>query len=88
MTGQPRTPRITAHHPEDNTVTLTWDHSPADGNRCTQVHLERYDRCEDCRWNYTWHRVNTPAVCYDCAPFRAYAALPWWRRWTSRKPRA
>ena len=85
----PKPPTLTVRQPDldGHTVTVTYF------SRCTWVYLGpstgslKYDRCEDCRWNYTWHGLNQPAVCYDCAPFRAYAALPWWRRWTSRKPR-
>ena len=94
MTSHPRTPRkptfaVTEPGPE---LTITWNHE-SDAQFTGRVspysaaYVTRKDACEDCRLNYTWHRVNTPAVCYDCAPFRAYAALPWWRRWTIRKPR-
>ena len=78
MTGQ--------QMPKPPTLTVTWSGPPNTPNPYSSIVVNWRAKCEDCTCP-TWHEQGTPAVCLPCASLRAYAALPWWRRWASRKPR-
>ncbi len=86
---QPNRPSVTQFdYATGNPVTITWDHEfRGQPSPYSAVYITRKDPCGDCA-EPTWHDIDVAPLCQPCTRLRAYAALPWWRRWTSRKPRA
>ena len=81
----PKPPTLTIRQPDLDGLTVTW-HGGPHHSPYSSIVVEWLGKCEDCA-DPAWHRQGTPAVCQPCASLRAYAALPWWRRWANRKPR-
>ena len=87
MTDQPRDfLRIDWEVRPPQDVTLPWTPNRIGRGPVESLLLTRKGECEDCGRDW-WHRVTIPPVCTGCARSRAYAALPWWRRAFTRKPK-
>lgn len=87
MTDQPRISRVAVTPAATDDFTITWINRAEVGPAYRKAISRRRGSCWQCGAMTPWRVSWEPLLCTFHHSLAAFAALPWWRRAFTRKPK-